>query len=152
MKFKSKISNSSIFGLSLFALFFIGLAIYFWFKNPEINFINIIICSCSICGAAFFLSFYKTSYEINSSDFQYKSGFYKGKIKIDSIHKIDLVHSIWNVKYILILSSSFAPALGNQGLMIYFNKNNEMYISPERIEPFLEELLKFNPNIKINRN
>lgn len=152
MKFKSKISNSSIFGLSLFALFSIGLAIWFWFLNPDKILLNSFLSICFIIFAGFFLSAFDTHYKINSDELTLKSGIWNGKISIDSIQTIDVVNSIWKLKYIFILSANYSPALGNKGLLIKYEKFKEIYISPENSEAFVVELLNLNPEIKINRN
>ena len=151
MYFKSKLSKSSIFGLCFFSLLITYLAFILWIKYPEKIVSNSLLSIGLICFAGFFLSLFNTFYEINSPHLNYKSGPHKGEILIESINRIEVVQSIWNLKYILNLSTSYAPALGNSGLWLFYEQNKEIYISPEDVEVCLKELLKFNPTIDVKR-
>ena len=155
MKFKSTISKSSVIGLGLFVVFFIGLTIYFWFKNPNNILVNVIISICCLGLAGFFLLFFDTFYEINSDELKLKSGISKEIISIHSIKEIDIIDSIWNFKIIFKLSflssSNRMLALGNRGIILKYENSEEVYISPELQEDFLKELLKINPEINVNR-
>src|SRR5690606_17745437 len=157
MKFKSTISKSSVIGVGLFVVFFIGLAVYFWLKNPNNILVNIFISICCLGLAGFFLFLFDTFYEINSDSLKLKSGISKEEISIHSIKEIDIIDSIWNFKIIFKLSfmslnsSNRMPALGNRGIILKYENSEEVYISPELQEDFLKELLKINPEININR-
>lgn len=152
MKFKSEISKSSIIGLILFALFFIALAIWFWFLNPDKILLNSFLSLLFLSFAGFILSAFDTNYKINSDKLKLKSGIWNDKILIHSIQTIDIVHSIWKLKYIIFLSANYSPALGNKGFLIKYDKFKEIYVSPKNPETFLVKLLKLNPEININRN
>ena len=41
------------------------------------------------------------------------------------------------------------PALSHIGLIITYNKYDDIYISPEKSEQFITQLLETNPNITI---
>ena len=43
------------------------------------------------------------------------------------------------------------PATALKGLIIKYNKYDEIYISPKTNESFVAEILKLNPEVKINR-
>jgi len=60
------------------------------------------------------------------------------RIDITKIRKIQKTNSI--------LSS---PALSLDRIAIFYNKYDEVYISPKERKDFIEELLKHNPNIEI---
>jgi len=45
--------------------------------------------------------------------------------------------------------SGTKPALARNGLIIKFNKYDEIYIAPERNNELISDLLKVNPEIKI---
>ncbi|HLV23890.1 MAG TPA: PH domain-containing protein [Moheibacter sp.] len=156
MKFKSTISKSSVIGLGLFVVFFIGLTVYFWLKNPNNILVNVIISICSLGLAGFFLFLFDTFYEINSDSLKLKSGISKEIISIHSIKEIDIIDSIWNFKILFKLSflssSNRMLALGNRGIIIKYKNFEEVYISPESQENFINELLKINPEIKVNRS
>jgi hypothetical protein len=39
--------------------------------------------------------------------------------------------------------------LNTKGLVVYYNRYDEIYISPKKEAIFLEELLKINPKIEV---
>jgi hypothetical protein len=83
-----------------------------------------------------------TGYEIADGVFHYRSGPFSGNILIGSIREIRKSNSL-----------SFAgikPALSTSGLVIFYNKYDELFISPEDKKTFIEELQRYNPSIKLN--
>ena len=72
----------------------------------------------------------------------YKSGPVKGKIEIDSIRKIKMNANLY---------SGLKPALAFKGIIVYYRKYDEIYFSPKTNESFVEELLKINNNITIEK-
>ena len=67
---------------------------------------------------------------------------FDGEFDIKTIRKIEhhkgiVVPTIWK------------PALSHIGLIITYNKYDDIYISPENEEEFLKHLLGINPNIEI---
>lgn len=60
------------------------------------------------------------------------------KIEISKIRKIEKTNSI--------LSS---PALSLDRIAVFYNKYDEVYISPKDKQAFVEELLKINPEIEV---
>ena len=83
-----------------------------------------------------------TKYKINEEILYYYSGPFRGKININSIRKIEH-HSG------LIVPVTYKPALDTKGLIIHYNSFDDIYISPNQEEIFIQELLKINPNIKV---
>ena len=84
--------------------------------------------------------YFGTSYQLTSTDFIYKYGPLKGQIPINSIRKITKSK---------ILYSGFKPATALNGLMIYYNTYDNIYISPKTNTTFIKELVKINPGIQI---
>lgn len=84
--------------------------------------------------------YFGTSYEINQENFSYKSGPLKGKIAINRITEITKGKTMW---------SGIKPATAQKGLIIKYDKYNEIYISPKTNESFINELLKLNDEIRI---
>ena len=70
----------------------------------------------------------------------YRTGPITGKIKIDRISEIITGK---------IAFANFKPATGINGLILKYNRWDEIYISPENKDKFIEELLKLNKNILI---
>ncbi len=85
---------------------------------------------------------FETNYEIKEGKLVYKSGPFRGNIEISKIQHITRDKTMW---------SGFKPALGLRGLIIRYNKWDDIYISPADKESFIAELLKLNSNIEIRK-
>ena len=81
-----------------------------------------------------------TSYRIVDGVFYYRSAFLKGKIDIQTITKASK-----DVTYF----TGVKPALATKGIVIYFNRFDEIYIAPENNDELIAELLKINPEIEV---
>lgn len=83
-----------------------------------------------------------TSYRIGQTHFYYRSGPFKGKIEINKIREV--VRD--KTAYI-----GLKPALAQKGLIIKYEKYNDIYISPLTNDTFISYLLTVNPDIKITK-
>lgn len=91
----------------------------------------------------FLIWIYKTThYTLKDETLFWKSGPFYGKIKVHSITKIAHHNGI-------IVPTIWKPALSHIGLIVTYNKFDDIYISPEKSEEFLAELIRINPNITI---
>lgn len=81
-------------------------------------------------------------YTIDSQYMSYRSGIFRGKIAVHKIHKIEVGKTLW---------VGFKPAAARKGLIVYYNRYEEIYISPDDNEDFVHELLQYNPDINIVR-
>jgi galactitol-specific phosphotransferase system IIC component len=90
-----------------------------------------------------FAIYFQTYYTITPTDLLYKSGIIKGSIQINSIKQIQANKT----KYI-----GLKPALATKGLIISYNKWEDIYVSPEHAETFIAELLKINSKIEVKYN
>mgnify|MGYP006157311269 CR=1 FL=1 len=86
--------------------------------------------------------YFKTEYKVEDDILYCISGPIKRKISIREIVKISY-HSGVIVPVALKLS------LSGNGLIITYGKFNEIYISPENVDLFLQQLKKINPNFII---
>ncbi|MCL9769926.1 PH domain-containing protein [Flavobacterium sp. HXWNR69] len=84
--------------------------------------------------------FTSTYYRIENSDLHWKSGPFYGKIDITKISKIEYHKGIY-------VPTIWKPALSHIGLIITYNKYDDIYISPEKQEEFIATLQRLNPNI-----
>ena len=83
-----------------------------------------------------------TKYKIDQNILFYCSGPIRGTIEISKIRKVEN----WNKWY----SNSFLkPALGKDGLVIYYDKFEDIYISPKNKEAFIAALREINPGIQV---
>lgn len=87
--------------------------------------------------------FYGTFYLIDKTTFKYTCGPFRGKIEINDMTEIIIGKTMW---------VGTKPATAKKGVIIKYQKFEEIYISPESNELFLTEILKINPNIKISRS
>jgi hypothetical protein len=87
-----------------------------------------------------FWIYFDTFYKIENKELIYRSGFIRGKIEISSIKEIQKGKTMW---------SGIKPALARHGLIIKFNKYDEIYIAPENNNELISDLLKLNSEIKI---
>ena len=142
MVFKSK---QSIFSYSIF-VFLIGIFSFILLEAPnEENNGEGLWIPLTIIGMLFLFFFYTfltTYYCISTAKLSYKYGFFKGKIDIQKIRKIEYNNSIF-VPVTLKLGWS------HKGLIINYNQYDDVYISPKNRDQFVAELLKSNPNIII---
>ncbi len=87
-----------------------------------------------------FWIYFDTFYKIENNKLIYRSGFLRGKIEIQSIKQIIKGKTMW---------IGTKPALARRGLIIKFNKYDEIYIAPENNNEMIADLLKVNSEIKI---
>jgi uncharacterized membrane protein YwaF len=83
-----------------------------------------------------------TRYRIREKQLFYCSGLIRGSIEIATIRKVER----WNKWYV---TSLLKPALGKDGLIIYYNKFDDIYISPKEKEIFITALREINPDIEV---
>lgn len=83
-----------------------------------------------------------TKYKIDHSFLYYNSGPIRGKIDIFRINTIEHQKN-W------IVNSALKPALGTKGLIIKYNKFDDIYISPKNKDAFIAALLEVNSDIEI---
>ncbi|MFC4740341.1 PH domain-containing protein [Flavobacterium ponti] len=84
----------------------------------------------------------KTEYKIKDNFLYWQSGPFFGKIDIKTIRKIQHHDGIF-------VPTVWKPALSQIGLIITYNKFDDIYISPQNESDFITELLSINPNIEI---
>lgn len=87
-----------------------------------------------------FWIYFDTFYKIENNELIYRSGFLRGKIEILNIKEILKGKTMW---------SGIKPALARNGLIIKFNKYDEIYIAPENNDELISDLIKLNSEIKI---
>ena len=90
--------------------------------------------------ALIFWIYFDTYYKIENNELIYRSGFLRGKIEILNIKEILKGKTMW---------SGIKPALARNGLIIKFNKYDEIYIAPENNDELISDLIKLNSEIKI---
>ncbi len=144
MIFKSTTSNVNQYILFGAIVFMFLMTIPTLFDDSIESFI--IIFGINLIITIFLLWTYKSTFYILKNDaLIWKSGPFKGTIEIKNINKIEhhkgiIVPTIWK------------PALSHIGLIVTYNKYDDIYISPEKSEEFIAQLLETNPNITIKNS
>lgn len=81
-----------------------------------------------------------TSYTLQSDFLRYKTGPIKGKIPIEAIRSVEVGKTMY---------VGMKPATARHGIIVHYNAYDELYISPESNETFINELRKLNAAIEI---
>jgi len=84
----------------------------------------------------------KTEYKLDATTLYWQSGPFYGKIAVKTIRKIQHHNGIF-------VPTLWKPALNKIGLIISYNKFDDIYISPENEADFIKNLLQINPTIEI---
>lgn len=139
MIFKSAVSKLNKYIYVGVILFLLLLTIPALFENSYEPFV--VLFSIHFLVILFLIWTYKTTfYKIENSDLYWKSGPFKGKIDITKINKIEYHKGI-------VVPTIWKPALSHIGLIITYNKYDDIYISPEKQQEFIATLQRLNPNI-----
>ncbi|MCM4161814.1 hypothetical protein FHG64_02655 [Antarcticibacterium flavum] len=138
MKFKSR--KDLFFQLLSFGLsgLFCGIIVFRAFSNGY-EFVWTDILMLLVVGFLMWLNF-GTEYELTQTELKYKSGPVRGKIKLERIVEIIEGKTLW---------SGLKPATARNGLIIKYDKYDEIYISPKTNNTFLTKILELNKDIKI---
>jgi hypothetical protein len=100
----------------------------------------------SIFHFAFIIFFitilFNTNYTIQNEELLCKSSVFRSKIQIKNIRKIEHHKGI-------IVPVTWKLGLSHIGIIITYNKYDDIYISPENVDLFIKDLLAINPNIEI---
>jgi hypothetical protein len=141
MNFKSR--KDILFQLLGFSIigFFIGIILFRIFSDgiENYNFMWTDIFMLAVAGFLIWLGL-GTNYELTQTELKYKSGPIRRKIEIDKIHEIIKGKTLW---------SGLKPATARNGLIIKYEKYNEIYISPKTNDSFVKKILELNDKIKI---
>ena len=84
--------------------------------------------------------YFDTQYQIDGHLLRYKSGYIKGKIEVANIRTILTGKTRW---------VGIKPALATGGLIIQYNKFDDVYLAPEDSETLIKDLLVINPSIEV---
>ena len=86
---------------------------------------------------------YGTQYKINNNILNIVSGPFKINIPIRTITKVQIGKTMW---------IGYKLGLSKNGLIIHYNKHDEIYISPENAQNFVNTLKRIHSEIEIAQN
>lgn len=118
--------------------------VIFIFLEGDLNTVDY-LATLLILAAAIFLVWIlvDTKYRIqNETVLHYNTGPIRGQIDIQSIRKIEYQYG-WVSKSLL------KASLDKNGLYLYYNKFDDLYVSPKDKDAFVNYLLKINPKIEM---
>lgn len=122
------------------AILILGVTVPTIFRDVVPLFLYFLI-NLPVAGLLFWIWF-DTHYTISNGQLFYASGPFRGKIDIQEIRKISLNQSFY---------AGLKPALATKGIVIEYNRFDDIYISPKAKEAFIQELLRINPQIEVQR-
>ena len=99
----------------------------------------VILAATTLMMIAFYTHTY---YRIDGDELRWRSSILFGKFSVSSIHKVAVNQTLW---------VGTRPATARNGVIIYYNKYDEIYFSPSDNEAFVAALLEINPEIKVVR-
>lgn len=139
MVYKSAVSKVNKFIYIGTIVFLILLSIPSFFEDTYEPFL--VLFSIHFVIILFIIWTYKTTfYKIENTCLHWKSGPFYGEIDIQKINKIEYHKGI-------IIPTIWKPALSHIGIIITYNKYDNIYISPEKQEEFIAKLQRLNENI-----
>lgn len=142
MKFKNKVGpvyfvvTIGLLGLTAF----IAISKYLEKGTLTQDAIPLIILSLVNAYLFFFIFRRKGRYVIDDEYVHYNMFPLKGKVKIDSIKKIEVNKKLW---------AGLKASTSIYGMIIHFNTYDEIAISPVRTSEFINLLKEKNPKIEI---
>jgi hypothetical protein len=142
MKYKSHFSKINFF-IPLFPAVLVSLIAFLSGDSIEMVLapIGILILLLSVLITVTFLTTY---YEIQESLLIVTMFFYKTKIKISEIKTIKYSNSI-------IKTNFYKPGFHHRGIEIVYHKYDDIFISPNNRDQFIEQLIEQNPTIEIRK-
>lgn len=141
MNFKSRKDLLSTSIIVLTIIFLITIAPIIWLDSYIIETEKFIGSSVIILISAFLAwTYLGTNYTLTDEEVKIKSGPIKFKIKIENISEIIVNTTLW---------VGWKPATALNGIIIKYNRLDEIYISPNTNELFVKEIIKKKSHIKV---
>lgn len=141
MKFKSRkdlFFSVIILGLNIYLLGIISFGLISGgLQTEELSILMVVLAVVALLFWLYFGTYYQLSKE---DGLMYRSGPFSGKISIDRISEIVKGKTLW---------VGLKPATARKGLIVKYDKYNEIYISPKTNDSFIEKLLELKSDIKI---
>ncbi|WP_407934645.1 PH domain-containing protein [Flavobacterium facile] len=142
MQFKSAFSTFNIIILLIPALLVLTISVFTEEDSkliifPPLGILTLLFLIITIL-------YFTTYYEIQKEVLIISMFFYKTKIKISEIRTLKYSNSI-------IKTNLYKPGFHEKGIEIMYHKYDDIFISPEKREQFIAQLLEINPNIEIKK-
>jgi hypothetical protein len=142
MKYKSDFSKINFF-IPLFPAVLVSLIAFLSGDSIEMVLAPIVILILFL-SVLITVTFFTTYYEIQENLLNVSMFFYKTKIKISEIKTIKYSNSI-------IKTNFYKPGFHHRGIEIVYHKYDDIFISPNNRDQFIEQLIEQNPTIEIRK-
>ncbi len=136
--FSSKNAFTTIFLWCV--VLFMAVMLGYTFNSGELPLVPFIILTLTTVLILWVLL--DTRYVIKSNYLLYRSGPFRGRIDITKIKKIQRHSGLY-------VPVSMKPALDTKGFIITYNNYDDVFVSPENSDIFLEEIQKINPKVQV---
>jgi len=118
----------------------VGLPVYHYFDSGvqpglAVHVVNLLV----VCLFLWF--WFGTYYRLDATHIHYRCGPFRGKIAIDAIRELQRDTTMW---------SGFRPALARKGIIVKYNKYDEIYFSPDSNDAFIKVLLGVREDIPVS--
>lgn len=81
-----------------------------------------------------------TSYQLDDHSLTYRCGPLRGSVSLATIRRLEVGQTMW---------SGYRPATARRGIIVHYNKYDEIYISPESDEEFISRVLERCPHLHL---
>jgi hypothetical protein len=120
---------------------FMAIPILYYFFDPRPFSERLRMLIPLLAPAAFlFWPYFDTRYQIEGKLLKYKSAYIRGEIEIASIKSIFKGKTMW---------VGIKPALATGGMIIRYNRFDDVYLAPLDNETLIIDLLTINPLIEV---
>ncbi|TNF48518.1 MAG: hypothetical protein EP305_05280 [Bacteroidetes bacterium] len=143
MRYKSRVDWFFKTAIALILVSFIAGFIQMMLDNESTSSLVLFSIVMGVVMLFLFSLIPTTYYDIKEDQLYCRSLFFKKKLPINSIRKVDVGNSLY---------AGMKMSLALKGIIIYFNKYDEIYISPENQDAFVQHLVKIHPQIEIIGN
>lgn len=109
--------------------------------NDLTGFLVVIIINLA-CIALLVWIILSTKYTLIKNELKWQSGPFYGKIDVRKIRKIEQHKG-------LIIPTFMKAGLSERGIIITYNQYDDLYISPENLTEFIDDLQKIKPEIEV---
>lgn len=135
--YKAKITGFFLYFLLVYTFLLVGFVLY----TPEVIKDKPIVIGILLIPVVYMTWVcVNTHYRIEGEKLKYVSGFLKGEIPITQITTIVKNKSAW---------SGLRPALAQKGLIIRFNRFDEIYLAPVSNDELIFNVLAINNRIHV---
>ncbi len=120
----------------------VGLPLYNYLDSGVAPGWPVYIINLAVIGL-FLWFWFGTYYRLDATHVHYRCGPFRGKIAIHTIREVQRDTTLW---------SGFRPATAQKGIIVKYNKYDDIYFSPNSNESFIQALLDVREDIIVTND